>query len=312
MVFGIEKCKTFSIAKGKLEMRNFTTEDDDDTMEVTNKDEIYIYLGHMQSKQIKHAQMKQKLGEEYLHCTKSILMTKLNGNNTIKTLNTYATPVPTFIFGIVKWTRTDSENFQTKTRALLTSYICHHPRAAKERLTLPRQIGGRCLIDITRLHDKQVVKAVDKYIPLDLVRVNGNELATDEVYNNNVERQWSQKALHGRHPYDLRQQYVDIEASNKCLTNADLFAETEGFLTAIQDQVLLKRSYKKYILKQPKIDELCRRCGKESDAIQHITAACEQLTPTEYVKRYDGLAKVIHQKLAEAADLIVDRSPYYK
>ena len=30
MVFGIEKCKTLCIAKGKLEMRNFTTEDDDD------------------------------------------------------------------------------------------------------------------------------------------------------------------------------------------------------------------------------------------------------------------------------------------
>ena len=59
MVFGIKKCRTLSIAKGKLEMRNFTTEDDD-TMESMNKDDIlvYRYLGHMQSKQIKHAQMK--------------------------------------------------------------------------------------------------------------------------------------------------------------------------------------------------------------------------------------------------------------
>ena len=36
------------------------------------------------------------------------------------------------------------------------------------------------------------------------------------------------------------------------------------------------------------------------------------LAPTEYVKRHDGLAKVIHQKLAEPADMIVDKSPYYK
>jgi hypothetical protein len=28
--------------------------------------------------------------------------------------------------------------------------------------------------------------------------------------------------------------------------------------------------------------------------------------------RHDGLAKAIHQKLVEAADLIVDKSPYYK
>jgi hypothetical protein len=65
-------------------------------------------------------------------------------------------------------------------------------------------------------------------------------------------------------------------------------------------------------LKQPNTDELCRRGGKESETIQHITAACEQLASTEYVKRYDGVAKVIHQKLAETAELIEDKSPYYK
>jgi hypothetical protein len=85
-----------------------------------------------------------------------------------------------------------------------------------------------------------------------------------------------------------------MEASNKWLTSADLFAETEGFVTAMQEQVILKRNYKKYILKQPNIDELCRRCGKESETIQYITAACEELAPTDYVKRHDELAKVIH------------------
>jgi len=110
-------------------------------------------------------------------------------------------------------------------------------------------MGGRGLIDITRLHDKQlkllqtyflnkpvmsslhaaVVKADDRCTPLDLVRANANELPTDEEYNNKVKRQWFHKVLHGRHPYDLSQQYVDIEASNKWLTNTDLFAETEGF-----------------------------------------------------------------------------------
>jgi len=110
----------------------------------------------------------------------------------------------------------------------------------------------------------------------------------------------------------ISKQYVDIEASNKWLTNTDLFAETEGFLTATQGQVILTKNYKKYILKQPDTDELCRRCGKESETIQHITAASEQLAPTEYVKRHDGLANIIHQKLAEAAELIEDKSPYYK
>jgi len=49
IVFGIEKCKTLCIAKGKLEMRNFTTENDD-TMEAMNKDHMFRYLSQMQAK----------------------------------------------------------------------------------------------------------------------------------------------------------------------------------------------------------------------------------------------------------------------
>jgi hypothetical protein len=51
-----------------------------------------------------------------------------------------------------------------------------------------------------------------------------------------------------------------------------------------------KKNYKKYILKQPNTDEMCRRSGKESETIQHITVTCEKLGATEYVKRHDGVA----------------------
>jgi len=37
-----------------------------------------------------------------------------------------------------------------------------------------------------------------------------------------------------------------------------------------------------------------------------------QCNNNKYVKRHDGLAKIIHQKLAEAAELIGDGSPVYK
>jgi hypothetical protein len=81
--------------------------------------------------------------------------------------------------------------------------------------SIPRQMGGRGLTDITRLHDKQekllqtyflnkqvtsslhaaVVNADDRCTPLDLVRANANELVTDEEYHNKVKRQRSQKSL---------------------------------------------------------------------------------------------------------------------
>jgi len=95
-------------------------------------------------------------------------------------------------------------------------------------------MGDRALNVVTPLHDKQVkilqtyflnkevnsflyaavVRVDDKCTPLDLVRAKVNELPTDEENNNKVKKQWSQKALHGRNPYDLNKHYVDIEASN--------------------------------------------------------------------------------------------------
>ena len=107
------------------------------------------------------------------------------------------------------------------------------------------------MTDIIRLHDKQVkllqiyclnkqatsplhaaaVQVDGRFTPLFLLRANENEVVTDEEYNNKVKRQWFQKALQGRNPYEISQQYVDIEVSNKWMTSTDLFAETEGFLT---------------------------------------------------------------------------------
>jgi hypothetical protein len=43
------------------------------------------------------------------------------------------------------------------------------------------------------------------------------------------------------------------------------------------------------------------------EIIRHITAAYEQLAPTEYIQRHNEIAKVIHQKLAEAARLTEDK-----
>jgi len=85
-----------------------------------------------------------------------------------------------------------------------------------------------------------------------------------------------------------------------------------GLFTAIRNQVVLRRNYRKYISKQRATEELGRICGKESETVKLITATCEQLTPTEYVEIHDGIAKIIHQTLAEAAKLNGDKSPYYK
>jgi len=100
-------------------------------------------------------------------------------------------------------------------RTLLNRYRFHQPLAAKERLTLPWQIGGRGFIDVIRVRDKKAkllqtyvlnkqftsslhaagLREDDRCTPQDSVRANVNELHTDEEYNKKDKRQRTQKNL---------------------------------------------------------------------------------------------------------------------
>ena len=110
-------------------------------------------------------------------------------------------------------------------------------------------------------------------------QTQGNKIQSDVFLHRSYVIHYSLELYAVRWKQNTRQSWADDDDDN----NVDLLIKTEGFITAIQDQVILTRKYKKYILKQPDTEELRRRCGKESETIQHITAACEQLAPTEYV-----------------------------
>jgi hypothetical protein len=42
----------------------------------------------------------------------------------------------------------------------------------------------------------------------------------------------------------------------------------------------------------------CRICGTEGETIEHIISSCTVLAQSEYKKRHDILAKIIHMNLA--------------
>ncbi|KAL4708559.1 hypothetical protein ACJJTC_014167 [Scirpophaga incertulas] len=110
---------------------------------------------------------------------------------------------------------------------------------------------------------------------------------------------WATKSLHGRHLADLNQSTVDMTASNEWLKRGELFPETEAFMIAIQDQVIDTRNYQKHIIQRSNLPtDLCRRCHKTSETIQHITGACQSLVQSDYKHRHDQVAAIIHQQLA--------------
>jgi hypothetical protein len=65
-----------------------------------NKGEFYKYLGINQSNHIQNSIIKENLQKQFYLRIKSILKSKLNGNNLIKAVNTYAVPLLTYSFGM--------------------------------------------------------------------------------------------------------------------------------------------------------------------------------------------------------------------
>lgn len=332
MGFGLDKCKTQTVLKGKHSTNIFELQDGD-LIEPMEEGDTYKYLGVHQSVRTEHNTMKLKTQKIYMSRLNSILRTKLNGKNTVKAINTYAIPVLTYTFGIIKWTQTDIEDIERKTRTTLTKFRAHHPKSAIERLTIPRAQGGRGLIDLSFLLHKQIVSlqkyflekqetsplhravilADNGYTPLNLCTAVPQDNTTKTERATSQINAWKQKALHGRHPYELSYENVDQDASNYWLTRGDLFPETEGFIMAIQDQVIATRNYLKYIVKDASVaDDRCRRCLRASETIQHITAGCTSLAHTEYLHRHNCVGKIIHLKLAQLHQLAENTTPYYQ
>lgn len=330
MQFGIDKCKTINIRKGRLELEKYVTEGQE-VMQPLGELEYYKYLGIKQSRVINHTEEKKTLTKEFTSRIQRICRTDLYGKNVVKAINTFAVPVLTYSFGIIPWTPTDLKALQRKIRTELTASRKHHSGANSIRMTLPREEGGRGITDLENLHNTQIrllrayfhqkrdsqlhiaICSSDvRYSPLNL---GDTEPQQNEKVTSVVEKidSWKRMALHGRHPNDLSDRHVDKSASNAWLTNGCLFPETEGFLVAIQDQVINTRNYQRYIIKDPSVqDDRCRKCKEKTETIQHITSACSELAQNDYLHRHNQVANIIHQHLAYKYGLIGSIIPYYK
>ena len=62
-----------------------------------------------------------------------------------------------------------------------------------------------------------------------------------------------------------------------------LKGETEGLITAAQDQALNTRYYSKHIIKQGSTDR-CRMCHTQVETVEHIIPGCQTLAADKYLK----------------------------
>ena len=73
-----------------------------------------------------------------------------------------------------------------------------------------------------------------------------------------MKNKWEEKAMHGKFPKYLQEDHVDVEMSFQWMKYTELKGETEGLITAAQDQALNTRYYSKHIIKKgPLTDAEC-------------------------------------------------------
>jgi hypothetical protein len=142
MSFGIDKCKTQSVCRGHYENLGYTYNITKEIINNLNKGEFYEYLGINQSNHIQHSIIKENLEKQFYLRIKSLLKSKLNGNNLIKAVNTYAVPLLTYSFGVIKWSKTNLQNINIQTRVLFTKFGKDHLKSIERLIYHAKMVVG--------------------------------------------------------------------------------------------------------------------------------------------------------------------------
>ena len=101
--------------------------------------------------------------------------------------------------------------------------------------------------------------------------------------------------MHGKFPNYLNKDHVDVELSLKWMKHTGLKEETEGLITAAQDQALNKRYYSKHIIKQgttDKPDIVIQEKKSDRCLIIDVAIPCDyniQKKATEKMSKYVNL-----------------------
>ncbi|MBF2463456.1 hypothetical protein ICI39_14075, partial [Listeria welshimeri] len=327
MEFGVDKCAVMHVERGGIVESDGIQLSDSINFRSLSANESYKYLGMSEALGINGNDMKQSLRERFFGRLKKVLKSLLSGGNKVRAFNGWVMPVLIYSFGILKWTQKELDALDRKVRVLLTAYRMHHPRSSVMRLYIPRRCGGRGFLNAKTLHNREVYKLREYFLHTDL-DMHRDVVATDKgltplslgkenwrkpvvLSADNRKEVWKSKELHGRFYRALHGPDVDFMASVSWLRFGNLFGETEGFVCAIMDEVIMTNNYRKYIMKDGTVD-ICRACHSPGESIRHIISGCSRLANGEYLHRHNQVAKIIHQQLALRYGLVESEVPYYR
>ena len=148
MQFGLEKCAKASFKRGKLVKTSNIIIDNKTVIKELEQEKSYKYLGVNEGDGIQHAKMKEQMKKECIRRVRLITKTELNAKNRILAVNTLELPVMKFSYNIINWNLNELNKIDIKIRKLLTCQRMHHPKADVASFYIPRNKGGRGLMQL--------------------------------------------------------------------------------------------------------------------------------------------------------------------
>ena len=304
MEFGIKKCAVLEIVHGKqVACEGIELPGGEVMREV--EESGYKYLGVLEGACIKTKEMKELVMKEYMRRVKLVAGSWLYGGNMMQSVNTWAVSVVRYTAGILEWTEAELKMMDVKTRKMLAAKGALHMKSSVDRLYMKREVGGRGLISVeecVRAEELGLCEYVaysDEWM-LKVVgtRMDGNvEPKLDFKKRMAVGRSDRLKAkkLHGKF-FNETKDVADVEKSWLWLRRGSLYAETEGYVCAAQENALVTRNYCATIVKDGGNDQ-CRVCGKYVETVGHLISACKPMAPTEYRRRHDKMGLRVYWEL---------------
>ena len=336
MKFGLDKCATVSIEKGKFKKKDgFDIQDL--SIRTLQEDETYKYLGIEETNQIDHAKMRKMHKDSYIKALKMILKTKLSAKNKILAINMMIIPKIQYSFGIIEWPQHQINQIDILTRKLLAQNKIFYKDQCHARLYVPRAKGGMGLIEVDASH-KATIVSLGQYIvsgkgpyaeilkkhyststQTSLVNLAQNFLKPEKLEGPGTNptkaarksrrkfvqkrqmlnvKDWKDNKRAGRFAKRIEDEEIDRDRSFEWLKRGVLKFDGERIILTAQDGGLLT-NYLKKLFKMTDNDK-CRFCHDNVETVDHLLSGCLKLMAEGwYTTRHNKVCRVIHWRLCQ-------------
>ena len=190
----------------------------------------------------------------------------------------------------------------------MSAHHALHPQSDVDRFYLPRQAGGRGLLQIRQTVEEEK-RALNDYIKNstehaqkavsveELLKVNESKSEYHKKELKNRQELWQSKSLHGQYYQDIKDK-TDYDITWSWLKNGELKKEAEGFLISTQDQALRTNAIKANIDIVTE-NYKCRLCKEKDETIDHLISSCSKFVQTDYKERHNKVASMLYWNLCK-------------